>query len=133
MTAKKRRDADYQLNIFPHHDLESKKEVIVFFVQTTKIFTSFQYDILLEHRLDDRVVTIAILGLSVPEILLPHTGFARGRRDISGLDGSYTVRVVKQDKSVSEFFMDINAHGIVLKTKPSDAFILISTDPVEMG
>jgi hypothetical protein len=133
MTAKQRRDPDYQLNVFSHYDEESKKEVIVFLVQTTKIFTSFQYDILLEHSLDERVVTIAILGLYVPEILLPHTGPARGRRDLSGLAGSYTIRVVKQDKSVNEFLVDINAQGIVLKTKPADAFILVSTDPAEMG
>jgi hypothetical protein len=88
---------------------------------------------LLEHDLDRGVVTIAILGLYVPEILLPHTGPARGRRDLNGLDGSYTVRVVKQDKSVNEFLMDINANRVVLKTKPADAFILVSTDPAEMN
>ena len=52
MTIKKKRDPDYTLNIFHHYDEKTKQNVAVFLVQTTKIFVSFRYEILLEDKLD---------------------------------------------------------------------------------
>ncbi len=133
MAAAKRRDPDYQLNIFPQFDEERKREVTTFLVQTTKIFTSFRYDILLDHHQDDRMIVVKILGLHVPEILLPQTGPARGRIDFTGLSGPYTVQVIKQDKSVSECQVEISGGEVLIKKKPTNPFILISGDPVETG
>jgi hypothetical protein len=131
--AKKRRDPDYTLNIFPFDDEETKRRVIVFLVQTTKIFVSFRYEILLEEHLAARVITLRILGLYVPEILLPQTGPARGRRDFTGLRGAYTLHVVKQDGSVNDFHVDISDPVVTIKRKPTDAFILVAGEPADLG
>lgn len=131
--AKKRREPDYTLNVFPHDDEESKRRVTVFLVQTTKIFVSFRYEILLEEHHEGRVLTLRIMGLYVPEILLPHTGPARGRRDLPGLRGAYTLHVFKQDNSVNDFHIDIRDSGVTVKRKPTDAFILVSGEPVDLG
>jgi hypothetical protein len=131
--AKKRREPDYTLNIFPYRDEETMHEIIVFLVQTTKIFVSFRYEILLDDHIKGRTITIRILGLHVPEILLPQTGPARGRRDFTDLQGTYTVRVVKQDQSINEFQAEFHGTTVQLKRKPSDAFILASTDIVDLG
>ncbi len=132
MAKGKKKEPEYTLNVFPHYDEQTKREVIVFLVQTMKIFVSFRYEILLEESVDDRLITIRILGLYVPEILLPQTGPARGRRDLTGLSGTYTVRVIKQDKSINDFQFDFTPQGIALRHKPKEMFILASTDPVEI-
>lgn len=131
--AKKRREPDYTLNIFPHYDEESKRQVTVFLVQTTKIFVSFRYEILLEEHHEGRVLTLRIMGLYVPEILLPQTGPARGRRDLPGLRGAFTLRVIKQDNSVNDFHIDIGDSGVTVKRKPTETFVLVSGEPVDLG
>jgi len=133
MAKGKGKGPEYTLNVFPIYDEQTKRDVVVFLVQTTKVFVSFRYEILLEESVDDRVITIRILGLYVPEILLPQTGPARGRRDLTGLKGLYTVRVIKQDKSINEFQFEFTPQGAVLKHKPKDAFIVASADPVDIS
>ncbi len=132
MVKSTKKEPEYTLNVFPLYDEQTKREVIVFLVQTTKIFVSFRYEILLEESVEDRVITLRILGLHVPEILMPQTGPARGRRDLTNIAGVHTVRVIKQDKSVNDFEFDFSPQEIALRHKPKDVFILASTDPVEI-
>jgi hypothetical protein len=68
----------------------------------------------------------------VPEILMPQTGPARGRRDFPGLKGAYTLHVIKQDGSVNDFQVEIHDAGVTVKKKPTDAFIIVSGDPVDL-
>ena len=131
--AKKRREPDYALNIFPYYHEETKRDVMVFLVETTKIFVSFRYEILLEDKVEGRTITLRILGLHVPEILLPQTGPARGRRDFPDLHGTYTVRVVKQDKSINDFLVEFSGPAVHFKRRPTDAFIVASADSVDLG
>lgn len=133
MARKKKRDPDYTLNIFHHFDEKTKREVIVFLVQTTKIFVSFRYEILLENSLEGNVINIKIVGLHVPELLMPQTGPARGRRDYENLDGSYTLHVTKQDKTVNTFHVDITPSSVEIGHKQRDPFILVSNDPVDLS
>jgi uncharacterized protein (DUF488 family) len=132
MARKKKRDPDYTLNIFHHYDEQTKRNVVVFLVQTTKIFVSFRYEILLENSLEGSVINIKIVGLHVPELLMPQTGPARGRRDYEHLDGSYTLQVTKQDKTLNTFQVEITPSSVEIKQKPKDPFILVSSDPVDL-
>jgi len=131
--AAKKRTPDYTLNIFPHYDEERKRDVVVFLVQTTKIFVSFRYEILLEDEVVDHDIHLRITGLHVPELLMPQTGPARGRRDYTNLEGTYRVVVTKQDKTVNEFTVDIAPPSIAIRQKPKSVFILISNDPVNLS
>ncbi len=133
MAEKKKRDPDYTLNIFHHYDEKTKRNVIVFLVQTTRIFVSFRYEILLEDGIMDHTINLKITGLHVPELLMPQTGPAQGRRDYENLDGTYRVIVSKQDKTLNEFSVDISSSKIEIKHKPQKPFILISTDPVNLS
>jgi hypothetical protein len=133
MTSKKRRDPDYTLNIFHHYDEKTKQNVVVFLVQTTKIFVSFRYEILLENKLVDHEIHLRITGLHVPELLMPQTGPAQGRCDYTKLDGMYKLIVTKQDKTVNEFSVQISRASIEIMHKPRAPFIFASSDPVDLS
>ena len=130
--ARKKKDPDYQLNIFHHYDEKTKQNVVVFLVQTTKIFVSFQYEILLEDVVHPKDIHLHITGLHVPELLIPQTGPARGRRDYTNLYGLYKLFITKQDKTINEFLIEIVQSDIRIKKSPADAFILVSSDPVDL-
>ena len=133
MADKKKHDQNYTLNIFHHYDEKVKRNVIVFLVQTTKIFVSFRYEILLEEKLVDHEISLQITGLHVPELLLPQTGPAQGRCDYSNLDGLYKLIVTKQDETVNEFSVEISRAKIDIKHKPRTPFIIVSSDPVSLS
>jgi hypothetical protein len=129
----KKRDPDYTLNIFHHYNEKTKQNVIVFLVQTTKIFVSFRYEILLNHEIEGRKINVQITGLHIPELLMPQTGPAQGRCDYTNLHGSYMLRVTKQDKTVNEFSISISPTKIDVHQKPRTPFILVSSDPVNLS
>jgi hypothetical protein len=133
MAHKKKQDPDYTLNIFPLYDQKAKRDVIVFLVQTTKIFVSFRYEILLESEIYDHTIKLNITGLHVPELLMPQTGPAQGRRDFIELNGIFRVIVVKQDRTENEFMIQISQELIDIKKKPKNPFILISNDPINLS
>jgi len=133
MAGKKKRDPDYTLNIFHHYDEKTKRNVVVFLVQTTKIFVSFRYEILLEDEIVGKEIHLCIKGLHVPELLMPQTGPAQGRRDYIQLEGTYHLVVTKQDKTVNEFLVHITPESVDIKEKPKTPFITISNDPVSLA
>lgn len=133
MTIKKKRDPDYTLNIFHHYDEKTKRNVVVFLVQTTKIFVSFRYEILLEDEIIDNEIRIRIIGLHVPELLMPQTGPAQGRRDYAHLKGIYRLIVTKQDKTSDEFVVQVNPEKVEIQQKPKKPFIIISNDSVNLS
>ena len=133
MAIKKKRDPDYTLNIFHHYDEKTKRNVVVFLVQTTKIFVSFRYEILLEDEIVDNEIHLRVKGLHVPELLMPQSGPAQGRRDYTQLEGTYHLIVTKQDKTVNEFSICITPESVDIKQKQKTSFILISGDPVNLS
>jgi hypothetical protein len=132
MANKKKRDPDYSLNIFHHYDEKIKRNVTVFLVQTTKIFVSFRYEILLEEGLIDHEINLRITGLHIPELLMPQTGPAQGRCDFTNLNGLYKLIVTKQDKTINEFSVQISPAKIDIKHRPRAPFIIVSGDPVNL-
>ena len=133
MASKKKRDPDYTLNIFHHYDEKTKRNVVIFLVQTTKIFVSFRYEILLEDEIVGKEIFLRVKGLHVPELLMPQTGPAQGRRDYTQLEGTYLLVVTKQDKTVNEFSVHISPKSIDIKEKSKTPFILVSNDPVNLS
>lgn len=131
--AKKKREPDYTLNIFRHYDEKIKRDVIVFLVQTAKIFVSFRYEILLVNELIDHKINLRITGLHVPELLMPQTGPAQGRFDYTNLDGLYLLTVTKQDETINEFSVEISPTKIDITHKLKTPFILVSSDPINLS
>jgi hypothetical protein len=133
MASKKKRDPDYTLNIFHHYDEKIKRNVVVFLVQTTRIFVSFRYEILLEDEIVDKEIHFRIKGLHVPELLMPQTGPAQGRRDYTQLEGTYHLVVTKQDKTINEFSVHVSPESIDIKERPKASFIIVSNYPVNLS
>ena len=131
MTKKKKNEPIYTLNIFHFYDEKIKKNGVLFLVQTTKIFVSFQYEILLEDQLEGQNIILKIAGLHVPELLMPATGPARGWRHYNNLIGTYNLKIIKQDKTENDFLLEITSSNVQIKRKPPRPFILISNEPVE--
>jgi hypothetical protein len=131
--ANKKRDPDYTLNIFHCYDETIKRNVVVFLVQTTRIFVSFQYEILLEEELVGNEINLRIAGLHIPELLMPHTGPAQGRYNYTNLNGLYKLIVTKQDKTVNEFSVQISPEKIDIMHKPKVPFIIVSNEPVSLS
>jgi hypothetical protein len=102
-------------------------------VQTTKIFVSFKYEILVEDMVTDHEINFKITGLHVPELLMPQTGPALGQRDYSDLDGTYKIVVIKQDNTVNEFSINISPTKIDVIKRPKTPFILISNESVNLS
>ena len=121
---------DYTLNVFHDTAEQSKDPCVSFVVQTTKIFVSFRYDILMEADVSDRTVTLTIKGLHAPELLMPGSGPAYGAAQLQDLFGHYTLNVVKQDKTVNTFDIDVGAEDITILRSPKETFITLSTDAV---
>jgi len=126
------RQPEYTLNVYRRIDEASQEETVVFLVQTTRVFVSFRYEILLASEVEPGAVRIDILGLHAPSILMPESGPARGFREFAGLNGMYLVSVRKQDKSVNEFEIKIAKKGIEVVKTPSNPFIGISTEAVDL-
>lgn len=126
----KKHDPEYTLNVFRQYDEQTKTTPVVFLIQTTKIFVSFRYEILLEDELRDREIRLKILGLHAPTLLMPGTGPAQGFRKYEHLRGTYSLRVTKQDKSVNEFEVEIAPRSISVKKEVPIPFVLISTESV---
>lgn len=126
------KDPDYTLNIFPYQDPSTGKRSTAVLVQTTKVFVSFRYEILLQAALEERTLRVKIQGLHAPELLMPGSGPARGWKLFEGLVGHYQV-VVKQDKSVNTFDIDVAEGSVTLLKSPEHPFILPSTDPAELA
>ncbi len=124
---------DYALHLFHDVDEDSKEPCIRFVVQTTKIFVSFRYDILLEASVAKRTVTIAIKGLHAPELLMPGSGPAFGSTVVTGLSGHYALNVIKQDKTVNAFDIDIGEADVTILRSPQEFFVTLSTEPVDLS
>jgi hypothetical protein len=129
---KKQHDPEYSLHIFHHYDERVRKTLQVFLVQTTKEFTSFNYEILLDVAVEDRVIQLRILGLRTTPLIMPGIGPARGRRDFTDLRGSYLLSVIKLDGVTNEFQLEMNPSSIAIDGTPTSAFITVSNKPVTL-
>ncbi|MGB2867494.1 MAG: hypothetical protein WBD36_03510 [Bacteroidota bacterium] len=126
----KKREPEYTLNVFRQYDERTKTTPVVFLVQTTKIFVSFRYEILLEDEVHETEIHLRIVGLHAPTLLMPGMGPAQGYRKYEKLRGIYLLRVTKQDKSVNEFEIEITPKSISVKKEPAAPFVMISTESV---
>lgn len=133
MAKKKKHEPQYLLNIFPHFDEKTRRDVIVFLVQTARIFVNFRYEILLDNSITENNITLKILGLHVPSVLLPQSGPAIGIRQYDTLYGTYNLSIIKQDGTINEFKAEFLPREVKVTAFSKDPFILVSTTPVPLS
>jgi hypothetical protein len=128
----KQRDPEYSLHVFHHFDERIRKVLQVFLVETTKEFTSFNYEILLDVAVQNGAIQLKILGLQTTALLMPSVGPARGRRDFTDLAGSYVLNIMKLDGEMNIFQLDVTPSNLVIAGAPASPFITVSNKPVAL-
>jgi hypothetical protein len=132
-TSKKpRHEPEYVLRIFHHFDERTNVREVVFQIETVKIFTHFDYEVLLEDSIKGKTIELRILGIHTPTMLMPSTGPARGRRGYVGLKGTFTVRVIKLNGASTELAVRLSADSIELVEPVPTSFVLAQVDPMEI-
>lgn len=127
---KKHRDPEYSLHVFHHYDDRSRRALQIFMVQTIKEFTSFNYEILLDAVMRERLIQLKILGLRTTPLIMPGVGPAKGHREFTNLQGSYNLSVIKLDGETNDFQLDVAPSRIAIQGNPAHPFIIVSNTPV---
>jgi hypothetical protein len=129
---KKHRDPEYSLHVFHYYDDQTRRALQVFLVQTVKEFTSFNYEILLDAVMRERLIQLKILGLRTTPMIMPGVGPAKGRCDHTNLRGSYTLSVIKLNGETNDFQVDVTPTQISIHGTPMNPFIIVSSTPVPL-
>lgn len=127
---KKQREPEYSLNVFHYYDERTRRALQVFLVQTVKEFTSFNYEILLDAVMRERLIQLKILGLRTTPLIMPGVGPAQGHRDFVKLQGTYSLSVIKLNGETNDFEVEIDSTHIDIRGNPAHPFIIISNTPV---
>jgi hypothetical protein len=127
---KKQRDPEYSLNVFHYYDERTRRALQVFLVQTIKEFTSFNYEILLDAVLRERLIQLKILGLRTTPLIMPGVGPAKGRRDFAKLQGLYSLSVIKLNGETNDYEVEVAPTQIDIRGNPAHPFIIVSNTPV---
>lgn len=124
--AKKKRAPEYKLFVFRGIDDETKQPAMVFLVQTIKQFVNFNYQVLLDVKMEEKRIELSIRGLQAPEISMPAIGPATGTVKLPDLAGQYSLRIKKLGREVNEFSLNFGTSDIRIQQSQPNPFILLS-------
>ena len=133
MTKKKKPEPEYRLNIFYYYDKQTEEKKLVFLVRTIQEFVSFNYEILLDDKVEDRTIHIKIAGLNTLSSLMPGTGPARGKKEYTMLEGTYVLAVRKLDGTRTDFRLEITPDRVRILDMPKNPLVLVSAEPVMLS
>jgi len=132
MQKRKKSPIEYRLLISPSYSEVSKKQGIVFRLETVKEFSSFRYAIAVEERLMEDTITWKIHGLRSPGISLPATGPATFMKKYEDLKGTYLFTITKLDGVEKTFTLDIYEQKVSVVKAPKQKFLEILTSVDEL-
>ncbi len=118
---------EYRLLITHKIKEREKRKVILFALRTTKEFSSFRYEIIVEDLIEGNTIYLKIHGLKAPQVGLPATGPAVYRAEYPRLRGEYSVVVTKLDREENAFTVVITDTSITVKESPEKKFVEIIT------
>ena len=128
MPRKKAGTLEYRLFITPQFNEREQRYATLFVLQTTKFFSSFQYEISVKEHVDGKSVHIKILGLRTPQLSLPAFGHAHFSKEYEGLRGTYVINVEGLDGAVNSFTVKIAQKKVSLVRSPSKRFVDVIVD-----
>jgi hypothetical protein len=118
---------EYRLLITPKIKEREKRKVILLALRTTKEFSSFRYEIIVEDLIEGNTIYLKIHGLKAPQVGLPATGPAVYRAEYPRLRGQYSLVVTKLDREENAFTIVITDTSITVKESPEKKFVEIIT------
>jgi hypothetical protein len=105
---------EYTLTVHRAYRRDRRQECIRFHFQSSAEFHHFRYSIGTEHSVRERAITIRLRGLSTSGLTMPETGRAEGIVDLFGLEGAYSVRVIKQGNVATTFQLKVDATSLAV-------------------
>ena len=126
-TVPKKLPIEYILLITPRFDERTERTFFYVAVRTVQEFTSFRYELVVDHRVEERTMIFDIQGLRAPRVTLPGFGPATFESKHEKLSGPYDVVVNKLQKERNKFRIHITSKEVSLESKPDEPFIEIVT------
>lgn len=115
---RKKPDTEYTLSIALKRDEMSDELSTIMLLETTRLFRSFRYEIVVRESVEDRTITLHMSGLRSPLLAMPETGSARWKRDFGPLAGTYEIIVEKPDGERNQSTILISEGSIHILKKP---------------
>ena len=127
MTKKKTAEKEYRLLIEPVFDETLKKNGILFYFETVKQFSNFNYEIAIEDVVEDGSLAWSIHGLRAPSMNMPSFGSARFSKIYFDLKKHLTLTIAKSDGEVNSFAIKFLKTGIVVEPQEKYSFVELFT------
>jgi hypothetical protein len=121
--------ADYRLLVTPRYDDRRRIWTTLFVLQTTRVFSTFRYDLSADMSVQGRTIAIRVLGLSTPDLSLPAAGSAEFRREVDGLRGTFAVSVSGLDGRTGTVSVRLAEKSARIVTQPDQEVLIATTDP----
>ncbi len=110
--AKHQQHVEYRLLIEHAYDETLKKEGIRFFLETTKQFTNFSYQIDIKEALNAQALQWSLHGLRAPSMNMPETGTAQFSKIYFELPATIVYTLVKKGKMQASATIKISPTSI---------------------
>jgi hypothetical protein len=107
---KEKKQIEFKCEFFYYYDKQEKKQKSRILLETTKLFTTLNYNISVKFRKIKNVIDISILGLSGRNDYLTEIKPASVNVDFEDLFGEYLVNIIKQDGSINSVTVDFNIY-----------------------
>lgn len=120
---------EYKIIVSKEYDSHLKKDFILFKIQTTKVFLSFQYNLKVETLISDNKIKFSIIGFKAPVGGLASSGIAGFEFPFFDFNiGLYQISVVRNDNEKIQFNLKIQKskkNPLILLNSPKTSFIEI--------
>ena len=115
--------AEYRFIISTYFDENTQTEFSRLVLETTRVFRSFRYNILVKEQHDKKSFSFAIEGLSMSRLSIPETGPATFVKEVPLLKGEYQFSVYNLNKTKSTFTIKFSKGMGKIIQEPSQSFI----------
>lgn len=130
MPPKRTQPIEYRLLITPTYDERVKRHGTLFLIETTKQFSAFSYQIVVQESVQGKTFLWSLHGLRAPELSMPASGAAQFRKIHYGLKGKYSFTLRKSDGTENSFEFTVLASSVRIRSDIPKPFVSLCTAEV---
>lgn len=105
---KKESEIEYSCKITLKYNPQKKVQQYAFAIETSKFFSSMNYEITIQASKGKKVIDISILGLTPKQTYFTKPGPAVSEIFFEDLYGDYVVNIIKKDGSINSAKVNFN-------------------------
>ncbi len=117
---------EYRFIISEFLDEYSQTPKLLFTIETTRVFRSFLYNILVKDKSKEKHFIFEIEGLSMNALSIPKTGPALFQKEFPLLKGEYSFTFLSINNQPSTFKLKFSPKGIKILQASTESFIELS-------